>query len=99
MILRYDEDFVEAALFIATSGKRLGVPPLQIRRFHSERERCYKVLDPDARNARFFKLHADWFREWALEKLLLDLLDEYSLIAPALNTLAFRKARAKKDEA
>jgi hypothetical protein len=99
MHLRYDDDFVEAAVSTAASGKRPGVPALQIRRFHGARERCYSVPDPDERNAAFFKLHLDWFREWGLEKLLLDLLDEFPLIAPALDTLAFRKARAKKDEA
>ena len=99
MRLRYDDDFVEVAVFIAASRRRPGVPSLQIRRFHSERERCYSILDPDDRNAAFFKLHLDWFREWALEKLLLGLLDEYPLIVPALSTLAFRKARTKKDEA
>jgi hypothetical protein len=34
-----------------------------------------------------------------LEKLLLSLLNEYPLVGPALKTLAFRKVRAKKDEA
>jgi hypothetical protein len=99
MRLRYDDDFVEAAVFMAASGKRPGVPPLQIRRFHAARERCYSILDPDERNAAFFRLHLDWFREWGLETALLGLLDEYPLIGPALNTLAFRKVRAKKDEA
>lgn len=95
----YDEDFVEAAVFTAASGKRRGVPSLQIRRFHTERERCYHIVDPDDRNAAFFKVHLAWFREWGLETLLLDLRKEYPLIAPSLNTLAFRKARATKDEA
>ena len=99
MNLRYDDDFVEAAVFTVASGKRPGVPSSQIRRFHGARERCYSILDPDERNAAFFKLHLEWFREWGLEKLLLDLLNEFPLIAPALNTLAFRKVRAKKDEA
>ena len=99
MHLRYDDDFVEAAVFIAASGQRAGVPPLQIRRFHGARERCYTLGDPDERNAAFFKLHLDWFREWGLEKLLLGLLDEFPLIAPALNTLAFRKSPSRKDEA
>ena len=98
MNLRYDDDFVEAAVFVAASGRRPGVPPLQARRFHAARERCYDILDPDDRNTAFFKLHLDWFREWGLEKLLLNLLNEYPLAGPALNTLAFRKVRAKKDE-
>jgi hypothetical protein len=99
MHLRYDDDFVEAAVFIAASGKRPGAPSLQLRRFHAARERCYSVLDPDECNTAFFTLHLDWFREWGLEKLLLGLLNEYPLLPPALNTLAFRKVRAKKDEA
>lgn len=99
MQLRYDDDFVEAAVFVAASGRRSGVPAAQKRRFHVERERCYGILDPDERNAAFFKLHLDWFREWGLEKVLLKLLNEHPLIGPALNTLAFRKVRAKKDEA
>lgn len=99
MHLRYDDDFLEAAVFLAASGKRGGVPPLQIRRYHRERERCYDVLDPDARNAAFFNLHLDWFREWRLEELLLGLLKEYPLLPHALTTLAFRKVRMKKDEA
>lgn len=99
MNLRYDDDFIEASVFIATSGKRPGVAPLQIRRFHGARERCYNILDPDERNAAFFRLHLDWFREWGLEKLLLGLLDEYPLLPPSLNTLAFRKVRSRKDEA
>ena len=99
MHLRYDDDFVESAVFTAASGKRAGVPSWQIRRFHGERERCYSILDPDDRNAAFVRLHLDWFREWRLEEFLLGLVNAYPLLAPALNTLAFRKVRAKKDEA
>lgn len=98
MQLSYDDDFIEGAVFVAASGKRPGVPSSQIRRFHQERDRCYDVLDPDDRNTAFFKLHLAWFRRWELEKLLLDLLDEYPLLPSALTTLAFRKARSKKDE-
>src|SRR5690606_4534762 len=46
----------------------------------------------------FFKLHLTWFREWGLEELLLSLLKEYPLLPPALATLAFRKARTRKEE-
>src|SRR5262245_3489475 len=98
MNLRYDDDFVETAVFIAASGRSASVAALQIRRFHAERERCYNVLDPDERNSAFFKLHLDWFREWGLEKLLLGVVQEYPLLPPALTILAFRKVRMKKDE-
>ena len=98
MHLRYDDDFVEAAVFLCTSGRRAGAPPLQVWRFHHERERCYAVLDSDERNDAFFNVHLSWFREWELEKLLLDVLDEYPLLVQGVNVLAFRQARSQGDE-
>ena len=80
MQLRYDEDFIEAAVFLCASGRRKGVPSLQISRFHREREKLYGILDPDERNAAFFKLHLDWFREWGLELPLTRMLDEFLLV-------------------
>jgi hypothetical protein len=98
MHLRYDDDFVEAAVFLCASGRRPGAPALQIRRFHAEREKCYTVADPDQRNAAFFKVHLGWFREWGLEQLLTGLLKEYPLLPGALNVLAFRQARSRNEE-
>jgi hypothetical protein len=98
MQLRYDEDFIEAAAFLCTSGRRKGVPSLQITRFHRERERLYSILDPDERNTAFFKLHLDWFREWGLEKLLTDVFDEFPLLSRRLSLLAVRQTRGKNDE-
>jgi hypothetical protein len=98
MPLRYDEDFIEAAVLLCTSGRRQGVPPLQVARFHRERERLYEILDPDDRNAAFFRLHFDWFREWGLEKPLADVLREFPLLAEGLHVLAVRKTPSKNDE-
>lgn len=98
MRLSYEDDFVEAAVFLGASRKRPGIPLPQIRRFHAERERCYGILDPDERNAAFVKLHLEWFREWEMERLLLDFVSVYPLLPRALTTLAFRKVRLKKDE-
>ncbi len=98
MQLRYDEDFVEAAAFLCTSGRRKDVSSLQIARFHREREKLYGILDPDERNTAFFKLHLDWFREWGLEKLLTDLLKEFPLLPEKLSVLAVRKTRNKNDD-
>ena len=98
MRLRYDDDFVEAAVFLCASGRRPGAPAPQIRRFHAEREKCYTVADPDERNAAFFKVHLEWFREWGLENLLTGLLKEFPLLPGALNVLAFRQARGKNEE-
>ena len=98
MQFRYDEDLVEAAAFVCTSGKRRGIAPLQIRRFHHEREKLYSVLDPEERNSAFFRLHLEWFREWELEKLLMGVLNSFGLFDEQLEVMAFRKARTKSDE-
>jgi hypothetical protein len=98
MHLRYDEDFVEAAVLLCTTGRRKGVSSLHIARFNREREKLYNVLDPDERNNAFFRLHLEWFREWGLEKLLTDPLQEFPLLLPALKLLAFRKSRGKNDD-
>ncbi|MCW5555356.1 MAG: hypothetical protein KIS67_24740 [Verrucomicrobiae bacterium] len=98
MQLRYDEDFLEAAVFLCASGRRPGVPSLQIARFHREREKLYSILDPDERNAAFFNLHLDWFREWGLEQPLTDVLKESPLVREQLGVLAVRKTTGKNDE-
>lgn len=98
MQLRYDEDLVEAAVFLCTSGRRSGVPALQIARFHREREKPYAIADPDERNAAFFQLNLDWFREWGLETVLASSVKEFPLLPRQLDLLAVRKARGTTDE-
>jgi hypothetical protein len=98
MQLRYDEDFIETAVFLCASGRRPGVPSLQIARFHRERERLYGILVPDERNAAFFKLNLDWFREWGLEQPLTRLLSEFGSLRGRLTALAVRKATSRKEE-
>lgn len=98
MQLRYDEDFIEAAVFLCASGRRKGVPSLQIARFHREREKLYAILDPDERNTAFFQLHLDWFREWGLERPLTDTLKEFPRVRDQLGVLAVRKTASKNDE-
>ncbi|HEY5911305.1 MAG TPA: hypothetical protein VJA21_11950 [Verrucomicrobiae bacterium] len=98
MHLRYDEDLVEAAVFLCVAGRHPRIPSLQIVRFNRERERLYDIIDPDGRNAAFFRLHLEWFREWGLEQLLTVPLKEFSLLREGLRLLAFRKSRTKADE-
>ena len=98
MELRYDEDFVEAAVFLCTSGRRKGVASLQIARFHRQRERLYAILDPDERNTAFFRLHLEWFREWGLQEVLTGLVQEFPLLPEKLAVLAVRKTRGKNDD-
>jgi len=98
MHLRYDEDFVEAAVLLCTTGRRKRASSLHISRFNREREKLYDILDPDERNSAFFALHLEWFREWGLEQLLTAPLKEFPLLPKTLNTLAFRKSRGKHDD-
>ena len=99
MQLHFDDDFLEGAVFVCTSGRRKGVASLAIARFNHQRERLYRIADPDERNAAFFRLHLTWFREWGLEDLLAGIAGEYPELPHALKLLAFRKARGKQDEA
>jgi hypothetical protein len=98
MQILYDEDFIESAAFLCAEGRRGGVPPLQIARFHREREKLYGILDPDERNTAFFTLHLDWFREWGLEQPLTDVLKEFPLVRERLGVLAVRKTTGRNDE-
>lgn len=98
MKLFFDDDLVEAVVFLCASGKRRGVPPLHVRRFHAERERAYSILDPDARNAAFARVHFGWFREWRVESALAAVVAQFPLLDPYLAGLAFRKARVKSEE-
>lgn len=98
MQLRYDEDFIEAAVFFCSRGGRVGVPRMQVARFECEREKNYGILDPDERNAAFFRLHLAWFREWGLEASLAACLREFPLLGRQLNALAIRKTPSRQDE-
>lgn len=98
MQLRYADDLVEGAVFVCAGRRHAGPPPLQARRFHLAREKVYSILDPDARNAAFFNLHLEWFREWGLEKALVGPADGFPLLRTELDALVFRRARLQRDE-
>lgn len=98
MQLRYDDNFVEGAIFSCANRPHGGPPSLQLRRFHREREKLYSILDSDERNTAFFNLHLEWFREWGLEKALVGPADEFPLLRRALDALVFRGARIQRDE-
>jgi len=95
---RYEEEFVESAVMLCAMGRRPGAPALQVARFHRERERLYAILDPDERNAAFFQLHLEWFREWGLDEVLNRVVAEYPVLPNALEVLAFRQARNRNAE-
>ena len=98
MQLRYEDAFVEGAVFGRANLRRNGPPSLQIRRFHAAREKLYSILDSDERNAAFFRLHLEWFREWGLERQLIEVADEFPRLRTALSALVFRTARGRNDE-
>lgn len=98
MQLCYDEGFVEAAVLLCLTGRRPGISSLQIARFHHERERLYRILDAEERNAGFFRLHLEWFREWGMELPLRDTLREFPLLREKLEVLAVRQATGRSEE-
>ena len=98
MNLQYDEDFVEEVVRLCAAGRCKRIASLQFSRFNRERERLYSILDPDERNAAFFALHLEWFREWRLEEPLTDAMREFPLLAQKLKVLAFRKPHGRNDE-
>jgi hypothetical protein len=94
----YDDELVEAAVLLGASSRLPGVPTLQIRRFHAERERCYQVLETEARQAAFARLHRAWFSQWGLEKPLTSAVDRFPVLERRLVALAFRRGRSRADE-
>lgn len=88
----------EGVVQLYATGKRPGVPALQVRRFHAERERCYQVLDPDERAIAFARVQLSWFREWGVERFLAAVISRFFGLEAALAALAFRKARGQADE-
>lgn len=98
MKLLFDDDLVEAVVFLCATGRRPGVPPLQVRRFHAEREHCYTRPDADERAVAFARVNLGWFSEWGLDKLLASSAESFPVLAGALAVLAFRKSRGPVDE-
>ncbi len=98
MKLQYEEEFIEAAVFRCANRRPQHVAPQQISRFHHERERLYSILDPDDRNAAFFELHLRSFREWGLERVLLDVVAEIPVLGEQLATLVVRRPRGRDEE-
>lgn len=98
MKLLYDDDLIESVAQVCADGRSTAIPLAQVRRFHAERERLYRILDADERNAAFFRLHLEWFREWGLEELLLRAAAPFAHLNSTLDALAFRKARRRGEE-
>jgi hypothetical protein len=98
MQLRYDEDLIESVVTLCAARGRSNIPSLQVARYYREREQPYAVLDPDARNAAFFKLHLEWFREWGLERALTGVFAEFPVFEKSLESLVIRKARQRNEE-
>ena len=92
MRLLYEDDLVESFVFLCASGRGPAVSPLQVRRFHHERERCYAGQDPGTRNVAFARTHLGWFAEWGATTRFEQVLARFPMLAQELATLAFRTA-------
>jgi hypothetical protein len=98
MKLLFDDDLVEGVVLLAAGGRVAGIPTLQIRRFHLDRERGYAVGDPDARGQVFARVHLDWFREWGFEGWLAAAAEWFPMLRTRLSALGFRLARTRQEE-
>jgi hypothetical protein len=98
MKLQYEEEFIESAVFRCANRRPERIAPQQIARFNHERDKLYSILDPDDRNAAFFQLHLRSFREWGLERTLLDVVAELPLLGERLTSLVVRRTRGKDEE-
>jgi hypothetical protein len=99
MKLLFDDDLIDGVVQLCANGRRADVPMPQIRRFHAERERCYRILDPDERATAFARVQLAWFSEWGLAERLSCVLAPFVELGSALAAMAFRKARGRTDEA
>jgi hypothetical protein len=59
-------DLMEEAVLLAERQ----APPAVSRAFRRERDRIYRIVDPDAREARFEALHLRWFARFGLKARL-----------------------------
>lgn len=97
MELQYEGLFLEAAVFLCARQRNPPVPAAQVHRFHWERERVYRVLDPDERERRFYDVHLAWFREWGLEERWRRILEEYPLILQRLDRMVLCRPQRRSD--
>lgn len=98
-LLLLEEEWVEAVVQLAVSWRPPRVPGLQVRRFEAERDRCYSVLDPDARVAAFARVHRRWLSEWNLEKPFVLAINQFPDLAEKVAAIAIRRSRGRSDEA
>lgn len=98
MRTEYQADFLEGAVSGCLRGRRKGVGSLLIARFQLERERVYRILDADAREADFRRLHLRWFQEWGLEQPLARAAGILQPCTDRIESLLYRKARSGRDE-
>lgn len=98
MKLLFDDDLIDGVVQLCANGRWPGIPALQVRRFHVERERCYQILDPDERGTAFARLQLGWFNEWGFAESLGKITAQFAELPSTLAAMAFRKARARNDE-
>jgi hypothetical protein len=99
MKLLFDDDLIDGVVQLGANGRWAGIPDLQVRRFHAERERCYRILDPDERSTAFARLQLNWFGEWGFGERLGRIAAHFAVLPSTLAALGFRKARGRNDEA
>lgn len=87
-----DPQVVESAVFEVVRGT-----PLE-REYHAEREACYGVDDPEARDRAFAKLHNDWFARLRLAAPVLEAIAEFPDVAARAARCVIAPAVRRSDE-
>jgi hypothetical protein len=98
MILQYDADLIESAVFLEAHRLERTSQRLLALRYLRARDGLYDIQDPDDRNDAFFVLHRKWFGNFGLEERLLAVLKQFPLIRESAATLLLRKSVSRNDE-
>lgn len=91
-LLEYEPALVEEAVLVVIRGQA-GEPELRTRR-----DALYTVADPDAREAGFRALHADWFSRLGLAEAVAERVREQPSIPAGARRGLVVLARSRRDE-
>ena len=88
----YDPGLVEEAVFLAIEGHR------EATRFHRERDRIYRIADPEKRERDFQNLHRRWFFELGLAEQIEEAISEQPLLSSEVKRCLVSRAPGKQEE-
>ena len=90
--LYYDPGLVEEAVFLAIESHP------EATRFHRERDRIYRIADPEKRERDFQNLHRRWFFELGLAEQIEEAISEQPLLSSEVKSCLVSRAPGKQEE-